>query len=72
MRLGVRYQALTRLCHAGSPEGVKATRHALAFVKEVTIARLVELEVAGLVSQPQVVGIADGCLCARTGLHQTH
>lgn len=38
-------------------------------VEEVAFARLVELEVAVLVSQPQVIGPADGCLCARACLH---
>ena len=43
----------------------------LTFVEEVTIARLVELELAGFISQPKVVGIADGCLGARAGLQDT-
>ena len=35
------------------------------------IAWLVELELAVLVGQPQVISIADGCLCARAGLQRT-
>lgn len=37
-------------------------------MEEVAIARLVELELAVLVSEPQIVSTADGCLCARAGL----
>lgn len=59
------------LCHAAGGQKAEAPGHALTFVEVMPVARLVELEVAGLVSQPQVVGTADCCLGAWACLHHT-